>query len=167
LELLSKSFRDRQFLQSWHLKKADGSRHRPFSLIGTKSQINLASRLFFGVRDRCFTFRRRIALTAVFFIAIRFGYAFDRNDLFAVRRVEDRDALGGTSGNTDTVDRYANELSAVRNEQNLVACLDREQGDELADFVGLRRIGSANALAATTGNAELVGRGTFAIAVLG
>src|SRR5690606_38224934 len=93
------------------------------------------------------------------------GNAFDRHDLFAVRRVEDRDALGGTSSNADAVNRHADKLSAVRNEQNLVACLDREQGDELADFVGLRRIGGADALAATAGNAELVGRGALAVTI--
>src|SRR5689334_9127250 len=90
--------------------------------------------------------------------------ALDRDDALALGGVEHDHALRGAAGNSDAVDRAADQLAAIGHQHDLVALLDRERGDDAA--VALGHVHRDDAFAAAAGGAVLVRRGTLAEPVL-
>src|SRR5215472_6117813 len=93
-----------------------------------------------------------------------FGEPLDRDHALALGGVEHDHALGGAAGDADAVDRTADQLTAIGDQHDLVALLDRERGDDAA--VALGHVHRDDAFAAAAGGAVLVGRAALAEAVL-
>src|SRR5262245_6277145 len=62
-------------------------------------------------------------------LALRLGDALHRNDLFVLSGIEDGYALGRPAGHANSVDRNADDLSAVGHQHDLILVADREGCD--------------------------------------
>ncbi len=102
-----------------------------------------------------------IAVLAGFF----FADAFDTDDLFALSRIEDDDALRAATGDADAFDRTADQLAAIGHQHDSIAIFDRHGGDERAVTRSDRH--GDNAFAAAPGDAIFVRGGALAIAIGG
>src|SRR5262249_33123254 len=87
----------------------------------------------------------------------------DRGDTFAFSGGEDDNALCGTAGDTDAVNRAADELATVGDQHDLIAFLDRKGRDQPAVLFGDRH--GDDTFAAASGGAVLVGGGALAEAL--
>src|SRR5688500_13754967 len=83
--------------------------------------------------------------------------ALDGDDFLVFGRLEDPHALRRAFSEADAFDRYANQLSTIGDEHQLIGFLHRERGDERPDFVELVEVGGLDALTAAIGGAEVVG----------
>src|SRR5262249_364251 len=87
----------------------------------------------------------------------------DRGDTFAFSGGEDDNALCGTAGDTDAVNRAADELATVGDQHDLIAFLDRKGRDQPAVLFGDRH--GDDTFAAASSGAVLVGGGALAEAL--
>ena len=78
---------------------------------------------------------------------------------------EDGDARGVAADHADLADRRADQLALVGDQQDLVELLDREGGRKAPALLG--EVLRQQALAASAGAPELIGRGTLAEALRG
>src|SRR5262245_28993947 len=136
----------------------------PTFVAGAKQRMNART---FGCRNGG---EEGLELRAAVLLAF-LADALDRHHALVVGRVEHDHALGRAPGDTDAFDAGADELSAVGDQHQLVAVLDRERGDQLAGLlpdcaVTLAHVHRHDAFAAAAGDPIFVGRGPLAVSAL-
>src|SRR6516164_1571292 len=110
--------------------------------------------------------------SSIFALAVLFGKPLDGHHTLAILGREHDHSLRAAAGDPDAVDRAADKLTAVSDQHDLIAFLDREGGDDAADllldsavlFVDIHR---DHAFAAALCGPVLVGRRALTIALLG
>src|SRR5262245_55193881 len=85
--------------------------------------------------------------------------AHGRHHAFALADVHDAHAAGATARDADSVDRTADQGTAVGHQHDLIAV---EQGECRDDLSALAEVHQLDALAAAPGHPILVGRGALA-----
>ncbi len=110
-------------------QKKTGQRNCPVFQGQNNSTSSFCVRRAFRGRSEFVT-----VLGYVFGLFFRLADALDGYDLLILGSREDGNALRCAAGDADAADRNADQLAAVRDQHDLVAVVDREGGDKLADL---------------------------------